>query len=89
MLIWRRKVLNKEDIILLHLGNVNKLIDEIWKGNVPKSNEIRTLICDLGNFWCIYYYAKYIDKKPTSMTRTAISREHGLYKEWENSLKKM
>jgi len=66
-----RRMLTKEDIILLFLEDPLKLDDEIWNGTVPKSNKIRTLICELGDLWCAYWYAKYIDKKPTDETRTA------------------
>ena len=63
--------LTKEDIILLFLEEPYKLADEIWDRNVPKSDEIRTLICELGNPYCAYLYAKFIDNKPTDETRTA------------------
>ena len=63
--------LTKEDIILFFLEDPYKLTDEICKGNVPKSDEIRTLICELGNSKCIYWYAVDIDEKPTDETRTA------------------
>jgi len=66
--------LTKEDIILLFLEDPKKLADEIWDKNISKSDEIRTLICELGNPWSAYYYARYIDKKPTDETRTASCR---------------
>ena len=50
--------LTKEDIILLFLDNPNKLVGEIYFENVPKSDEIRTLVCELGNPECAYYYAE-------------------------------
>ena len=62
--------LTKEDIILFFLEDPYKLADEIWDKNVPKSDEIRTLICGLGNSWCAYSYARCIDKGPTDETRT-------------------
>ena len=63
-------MLTKEDIILVFLDNPNKLATEIWKGNVPKSDESRTLICNLGDPMCAYYYTSFVDKKPTDETRT-------------------
>ena len=67
--------ITKEDIILLFLEDPEKLADEIWDKNVPKSDEIRTLICDLGNARCAYSYAEHIDKKPTDETRTAACKD--------------
>ena len=64
--------LTKEDIILFFLEDPYKLATEIWKGSVPKSDEIRTLICELGNARCAYWYALQIDKKPTDEIRTLI-----------------
>ena len=84
--------LTKEDIILLFLEGPDKLETEIWRGNVPKSDEIRTLICELGNARCAYWYAELIDKKPTDETRTAACKDSTYkdwYEEWENSLKKI
>ena len=66
--------LTKEDIILLFLEDPEKLTTELWNKNVPKSDEIRTLICELGDSWCVYWYALQIDKKPTDETRTASCR---------------
>ena len=63
-------MLTKEDIILLFLEGPEKLATELWNKNVPKSDEIRTLICELGNARCAYWYAELIDKKPTDETRT-------------------
>jgi len=63
-------LLTKEDIILLFLEGPEKLATEIWKGNVPKSDESRTLICNLGDPMCAYYYTSFVDKKPTDETRT-------------------
>ena len=63
--------LTKEDIILLFLEDPDKLETEIWNKNVPKSDEMRTLICELGSPYCAYCYARDIDKKPTDETRTA------------------
>ena len=63
------KILSKEEIILLFLEDPYKLEDEIIDENVPKSDEIRTLICDLGSLNCVYYYAKYVDKSPHPDTR--------------------
>ena len=61
--------LTKEEIILLFLEDPYKLADEIWNKNVPKSDEIRTLICDLGSLDCAYWYARNIDKSPHPDTR--------------------
>jgi len=69
--------LTKEEIILLFLEGPEKLANEIWNKNVPKSDEIRTLICDLGNARCTYWYAKDVDKKPTDETRTAACKNPG------------
>ena len=63
-------LLTKEDIILLFLEGPAKLAKEIFYNNVPKSDEMRALICELGNSRCAYCYAKYVDKKPTDKTRT-------------------
>jgi len=68
-------MLTKEDIILLFLEDPEKLTTELWNKNVPKSDEIRTLICELGNPECVYCYAEYIDKKPTDETRTATCKD--------------
>jgi len=69
--------LTKEDIILLFLEDPEKLTTELWNKNVPKSDEIRTLICELGDSWCVYWYALQIDKKPTDETRTAACKNPG------------
>jgi len=63
-------MLTKEDIILLFLEGPDKLETEIWDGSVPKSDEIRTLICELGNPECAYSYAYCVDRKPIDETRT-------------------
>jgi len=68
-------MMTKEDIILFFLENPYKLADEIWDKNVPKSDEIRTLICGLGNPWCAYSYARCIDKGPTDETRTVACKD--------------
>ena len=68
-------MLTKEDIILIFLEDPENLAMEIWNENVPKSDEIRTLICELGNPDCAYWYAIYIDKGPTDETRTAGCRD--------------
>jgi len=68
-------MITKEDIILLFLENPQKLVGEITKGNVLKSDEIRTLICDLGDPECAYYYAAVIDKKPTDETRNVVHKD--------------
>ena len=62
-------MLNREEIILLFLENPQKLAGKIIKGNVLKSDEIRTLICKLGSPGCAYFYADYVDKSPRSDTR--------------------
>ena len=67
--------LTKEDIILLFLEDPYKLANEIWKENVPKSDEIRILLCELGDPDCAYYYALGIDKKPTDETRTVACKD--------------
>ena len=67
--------LTKEDIILLFLEDPEKLTTELWDKNVPKSDEIRTLICELGNARCAYWYAELIDKKPTDETRTVACKD--------------
>ena len=63
-------MLTKEDIILIFLEDPQKLAYEIWKENVPKSDEIRTLICELGDPRCAYSYAYCVDRKPIDETRT-------------------
>jgi len=68
-------MLTKEDIILLFLEDPKKLADEIRKGNILKSDEIRTLICELGNPQCAYWYANYIDVGPTDETRTVCCKD--------------
>jgi len=87
--------LTKEDIILLFLEEPYKLADEIWDRNVPKSDEIRTLICELGNPYCAYLYAKFIDNKPTDETRESSYNKDSwkswslAYASWENSLQEL
>ena len=68
-------MLNKEEIILLFLEDPKKLADKIRKGNVPKSDEIRTLICDLGDPRCAYRYAINVDTKPTDEIRAACCKD--------------
>ena len=68
-------MLNKQDIILLFLDDPEKLSEEIQNKNVPKSDEIRTLICDLGGSRCAYYYARDIDQKPSKKTRTSACKD--------------
>jgi len=68
-------MLNKEDIILLFLEDPYKLADEIWNKNVPKSDEIRTLICELGNPQSAYRYALCVDNSPRSDTRKASCKD--------------
>ena len=68
-------MLSKEDIILLFLENPNKLADEILNENVPKSDEIRTLICDLGDPRCAYLYAKWVDESSHSDTRQGVCKD--------------
>ena len=72
------------------MDDPNKLVNEIIQKNVPKSDEIRTLICDLGDPFYAYQYAKNIDKKPTDETRAAVQRHSTWkkdYKNWENDVK--
>ena len=68
-------MLNKEDIILLFLEDPYKLAHEIWNKNVPKSDEIRTLICDLGGPHCAYRYALCVDEYSRSDTRKASCKD--------------
>jgi len=78
-------MLTKEEIILLFLEDPYKLADEIGDGNVPKSDEIRTLICELGNTRCAYSYARYVDEKPTDETRQVARKDSGFayfYARW-------
>jgi len=70
-------MLNKEDIILLFLEDPYKLAHEIWNKNVPKSDEIRTLICDLGGPHCAYRYALCVDEYSRSDTRKASCKDPG------------
>jgi len=65
----------KEDIILLFLEDPKKLAYEIWDKNVPKSDEIRTLICELGDARCAYCYAIQIDKRYTDETRAVCCKD--------------
>ena len=68
-------MLNKEDIILLFLEDPYKLASAIMRAEaISKSDETRTLICELGDPWCAYNYAKYVDKKQTDETREVCSR---------------
>ena len=67
--------LTKEEIILLFLEDPEKLTDEMLDGNVPKSDEIRTLICDLGDPECAYFYALDIDKSPHTDTRQVACKD--------------
>ena len=67
--------LTKEEIILLFLEDPNKLASAIMRVEaISKSDETRTLICELGDPWCAYYYARCIDKKPTCETREVCNR---------------
>ena len=61
--------LTKEDIILLFLEDPKKLAIKIYNKQVPKSDEMRTLICELGNPDCAYWYALCIDNGPHFLTR--------------------
>ena len=70
----KMKKLTKEEIILLFLEDPYKLADEIIDENVPKSDEIRTLICDLGSLNCVYWYVVNIDKSPHPDIRQAICK---------------
>jgi len=67
--------LTKEEIVLLFLDNPQKVSSAIWYGNVSKSDEIRTLICDLGDPRCAYRYARDIDKSPHPDTRQAACKD--------------
>ena len=69
------QMLNKEDIILLFLEDPKKLAHEIGEGNVLESDEIRTLIYDLGDPCYAYRYARYIDKRSTEETRTVACKD--------------
>ena len=68
-------MLNREEIILLFLDDPKKVADEIQHGNVPKSDEIRTLICELGDPRCACIYTNYVDKSPRSDTREAVCKD--------------
>jgi len=73
-------LLNREDIILLFLEDPEKLAYEIKNVRVPKSDEIRTLICDLGSPQCAYDYARWVDKSPRSDTRESACKDpHYVY----------
>ena len=65
----------KEDIILLFLEDPKKLAAKIWSGSIPKSNEIRTLICELENPECVCLYADYVDKSPHPDTRETACKD--------------
>jgi len=67
--------LTKEEIILLYLQDPYKLAGEIIDENVPKSDEIRTLICDLGDPKCACLYAYYVDKSPHPDTRQGACKD--------------
>ena len=68
--------LTKEEIILLFLDDPKKLADELYFNhkNFPKSDEIRTLICELGDPRCAYRYAHYIDQEYTEETYKVLSK---------------
>jgi len=81
-------MLTKEDIILLFLDDPDKLANKILYGNVPKSDEIRTLICELRNPGCAYFYAINVDKSPHPDTRQAACKDpywKERYEGWEYS----
>jgi len=65
-----RRMLTKEDIILLFLDNPLKLVGEIQNRNVPKSDEVRDLICEFGHAKLACEYAEWIDEEPHPVTRT-------------------
>ena len=78
-------MLTKEDIILLFLENPDRLVTAIWYNNVPKSDEIRTLICELGDLRCIFWYAVDIDKKFTKEAKACLDKNRMWkeeYKQW-------
>ena len=65
-----KRMLTKEDITLLFLKDPSELRLAIIRGKIPKSDEIRTLICEFGDPKCAYEYANYIDQGPHPETRT-------------------
>ena len=65
-----KRMLTKEDITLLFLKDPSELRLAIISGKIPKSDEIRTLICEFGDPKCAYEYANYIDQGPHPETRT-------------------
>ena len=69
--------LTKEDILLLFLDDPKKLANELCFNhkNFPKSDEIRTLICELRNPECVCLYADYVDKSPRSDTRNVVCKD--------------
>ena len=71
--------LTKEDIILFFLEDPYKLATEIWEGNVPKSDEIRILLCELGDPWCVYNYVEQVDRRPTDETRTVVCKSYAYW----------
>ena len=78
-------MLTKEDITLLFLKDPSELRLAIISGKIPKSDEIRTLICELGNTRCAYSYARYVDEKPTDETRQVARKDSGFayfYARW-------
>jgi len=72
-----KRMLTKEDIILLFLDNPLKLVGEIQNRNVPKSDEVRDLICEFGDANLACEYAEWIDGEPHPDTRKASCRDPG------------
>jgi len=62
-------MLNREDIVLLFLDDPEKLVGEIQNGNLFKSDEIRTLICELVDPSIAFRYALHVDMCPHDLTR--------------------
>ena len=69
--------LTKEDIILLFLNDPQEVSSAIWDGNISKSDEIRTLICDLGDPRCTWFYSYWVDKSPRNDTRSICCKDPG------------
>jgi len=67
--------LSKEDIILIFLENPNLLARKIEEHKIEKSDEMRQLICELGDPDCAYRYADYIDKVSNNLTRKVACRD--------------
>jgi len=74
-LIDKTKLLTKEDITLAFLKDPGELAQLIWDGRVPKSDEIETLICELGDYECAYTYAREVKLGTSDKLRRVSSRD--------------